>query len=137
MARWTNDKTILLLEIYKDAECLWNPKNADHKCANKRYDALKNIAEAVECDVQEVKRKIKNLTGQFYRERMKYRKYKKSGATSVFVSKWFAYNYMLFLKDKNKVHSCMEGGMQRQVSRNFLIIYYIPYIANSYYRVFI
>lgn len=122
MALWTHDKIILLLELYKEAECLWNPRNPNHKCANKRHDALKEISLAVKFDVPEVKRKIKNLTGQFYRERMKYRKYKKSGAGSYFISKWFAYNYMLFLKDKNKVNSCTEGGLQSQVS-NFLIFY--------------
>lgn len=119
MALWTQDKIILLLEMYKKAECLWNPKNENHKCGNKRHDALKEISLVVEFDESEVKRKIKNLTGQFYRERMKYRTYKKSGAGSHFISKWFAYKYMLFLKDKNKVNPCREGGFQSQVS-NFL-----------------
>lgn len=116
MALWTRDKIILLLEMYKEAECLWNPKNPNHKLANSRHDALKHISTAIEVDVPEVKRKIKNLSGQFYRERMKYRNYKKSGAGAHFISKWFGYNYMLFLKDKNKVQPCTEGGLQDQVS---------------------
>lgn len=109
--KWTNDLLIILIETYRNLECLWNPKSQKYKCRNTKHDAWSKLCDVTGADEAEVKRKIKNLVGQFFRERKKYRSYKKSGAGAFFVSKWFAYNNMLFLADKNKVRRCTEEGL--------------------------
>lgn len=61
---------------------------------------------------------MKNLIGQFYRE-CKFKKAKSgAGADEVINSKWFAYNSMLFLNDKNKPCETSEAGIE--VSRNII-----------------
>lgn len=56
MARWSNYKTALLieLELYREAEVLWNSSKKNHKCANKNT----TLAETVNCDIQEVKNDV-------------------------------------------------------------------------------
>lgn len=114
MDYWTNDKIILLIELYKEKECIWNPKNSDHKCRNSVHDAWTDIGKKLDTSVLELKRKIKNLVSQFHREHKKYCEAKKSGAGAQRITKWFAYKY-LFLKDKNQVRHCTEGGIEKEV----------------------
>lgn len=68
MDYWTNDKIILLIELYKKKECIWNPKNSNHKCRNSVHDAWTDIGKKLDTSVLKLKRKIKNLVSQFHRE---------------------------------------------------------------------
>lgn len=58
------------------------------------------------------------MVAQFYRERKKYLSMKKSGAGAYFTTKWFGYNSLLFLRDKNKVRPCREGGFSETAVSN-------------------
>ncbi|GFG31569.1 hypothetical protein Cfor_01507, partial [Coptotermes formosanus] len=108
--KWTNDISITLIELYREFECLWNPLDSKYKCRNEKHGAWVRLSDATGADISEVKRKIKNLVAQFYRERRKYRQLNKSGAGATFISKWFAYKYLEFLADKNRVRQCTEKG---------------------------
>lgn len=121
---WTTDNLINLIELYRNAECLWNPQNKNHKDRYKKHDLWVEISKAMGVSVDEVKRKIKNLVAQYYREKKKYRTYQKSGAGAYYVSKWFAYKYLEFLSDKNEVRHCSEAGIDiTNVSILFKIFY--------------
>jgi hypothetical protein len=123
--KWSNDLSIQLIESYKTFECLWNPTHMKYKCRNEKHDAWAKLCETTGTDEAEVKRKMKNLIVQFYRERKKYHVLKKSGAGASFVSKWFAYNYMIFFADKNKPQQCPEKGLfesEMKLVSDFLIL---------------
>lgn len=105
---WNNELSVKVIELYRACECLWAPYNTTYKCRNAKAEAWKKIAESVGLESTEVKRKMKNLIAQFYRERRRS-SFKKCGAGTVYISKWFAYNYLLFLCDKNKIRKCTEG----------------------------
>ncbi|XP_043671180.1 uncharacterized protein LOC122630592 [Vespula pensylvanica] len=100
---WDNELIIKLIDQYKKYECLWIPSNKYYKCKNIRKDAWKKISSVIKTDIVQVKRKMKNLSAQFYRGRRKKRSMKKSGVEGVFISKWFAYNSMLYLSNRNMI----------------------------------
>ncbi|KAK5648296.1 hypothetical protein RI129_003188 [Pyrocoelia pectoralis] len=108
---WTTENSINLIELYRNAECLWNPRDGIYKDRYRKHDIWVEISNAMGAGVDEVKRKIKNLVAQYYREKKKYRAYKKSGAGAYFISKWFAYKYLEFLSHKNLVRHCSEKGI--------------------------
>ncbi|XP_028167183.1 uncharacterized protein LOC114357658 [Ostrinia furnacalis] len=101
---WDEEVTLKLIQLYQEKELLWNPNHSDHKSRPKRYEAWNEIAIILKTNVTEVERKIKNLTSQYYRERKKTVKSRKTGASTdcVYKSKWFAYKYFNFLLTKNK-----------------------------------
>ncbi|XP_077301541.1 uncharacterized protein LOC143922196 isoform X1 [Arctopsyche grandis] len=113
MDHWTNDKIIRMLKLYKEAECLWDVKNDQHKCRNSVREAWKEISLAIGSNIPEVKRKVKNLCSQFYRERRKYQQIQ-AGGGGRFMSKWFAYDHMMFLKDKHRGESFEEIEQQSE-----------------------
>lgn len=101
---WTNAKVCDLINLYRDRPVLWDCRLKEYKDRNKKLDALLEIAVSFGVDKEEVERKIKNLVCHFLREIKKERESSKSGAGSddVYKSKWFCYNNMLFLKDRNQ-----------------------------------
>jgi hypothetical protein len=122
--KWTNDISITLIELYREFECLWNPLDSKYKCRNEKHGAWVRLSDATGADISEVKRKIKNLVAQFYRERRKYRQLNKSGAGATFISKWFAYKYLEFLADKNRVRQCTEKGFNdTKVSLSVMFVF--------------
>ncbi|KAJ8928948.1 hypothetical protein NQ314_018418 [Rhamnusium bicolor] len=111
--KWSAENCLNLITNYRQYPCIWDPKNIKYKCRESKSDAWDAVVLAVGCQsVEEAKRKIRNLIAQFYRERKKLRDMKKSGAGAHFHSKWFAYDALLFLRDKNKVRPCKEGGAE-------------------------
>lgn len=52
------------------------------------------------------------------------RSMKKSRAGAVCICKWFAYNSMLYLRDKNKVRKCSDASFdETEVSYNSIYIF--------------
>ncbi|KAG8332140.1 uncharacterized protein LOC124372360 [Homalodisca vitripennis] len=100
---WTNDKVCQLIELYRDKPVLWDCRLKGYKDRNKKQDALQEIADVFGVDKAVVEKKIKNLVCHFLREIKKERDSSKSGAgnSDVYKSKWFCYNNMLFLQDRN------------------------------------
>lgn len=100
---WTNAKVCELIELYRDRPVLWDCRLKEYKDRNKKQDALQEIADTFGVDKQVVEKKIKNLVCHFLREIKRERDSSKSGAgnSDVYKSKWFCFNNMLFLKDRN------------------------------------
>lgn len=109
-AKWTVDNTCLLIEMYRETPLLWDPNNIDYKNRYKKADALKEFGRTLNVSAEEIERKIRNINSQYQREKRNYQQYKKSGAGQKFVSKWFGYALMNFLKDKNKPRETQEAG---------------------------
>ncbi|KAF5293220.1 hypothetical protein FQA39_LY13688 [Lamprigera yunnana] len=100
---WTNAKVCELIELYRDRPVLWDCRLKEYKDRNKKQDALQEIADTFVVDKQVVEKKIKNVVCHFLREIKRERDSSKSGAgnSDVYKSKWFCFNNMLFLKDRN------------------------------------
>jgi predicted transcriptional regulator len=101
---WSNEKVLELIDAYRDFPVLWDCSLPDYKNRNKRSDALIQIALLLGTEKVEVERKIKNLLSHFSREVKREKQSVKSGGgrDSVYKSKWFAYENMMFLMDRNK-----------------------------------
>lgn len=69
----------------------------------------------------EIDRKIKNIILQYQHERMKYKKMKKSDAGQHFTPKWFGYNAMSFIHDKNKPRKGVQIGGEYEISFLFIL----------------
>lgn len=93
-----------LIGLYRHLPVLWDCRLKEYKDRNKRIDAYLEIAANFGVDKEEIERKIKNLLCHFSRELKKERESIKSGSGSndVYKSKWFCYNSLSFLKDKNR-----------------------------------
>lgn len=93
-----------LIDLYRDQPVLWNCTLKEYKGKNKRHNVFVEIAMSFGMAKEEVEREMKNLICTFSREVKKERASVKSGAGNeeVYKSKWFAYQSMEFLKDRNR-----------------------------------
>lgn len=122
--KWSTENTCKLIELYREHPLLWDPKHKEYKNRFKKADAIKEICIALNTNsVEDVEKKIRNINSQYMRERRNYKKLKKSGAGKHFRSKWFGYELMSFLRDKNKPRKSLQAGFSKetQVSRTFVI----------------
>lgn len=117
---WCRDKTCRLIEEFRSRECLWNHQIKEYKDRQKRGDAWKELANMFGCEAAEVEKKMKSLIGQFQRELKKTAG--KSGDGANDAPKWFAYQLMMFLKDKWKPHRTYDAGIDVSKLYKFKII---------------
>lgn len=78
-------------------------------------DAILEIAISLKMEKDEIGRKIKNLVCHLSRELKKERDSRKSGAgtnETYYKSKWFCYDSMLFLKDRNRPRETIDTHIQ-------------------------
>lgn len=99
---WTDDKVLVLIEEYKSRPGLWEPNHPHYKYANRKNEYWRSLANAVQTNVAEVKKKLNSLLASFRRERAKVKKTSGKSSKEVFQSNWFAYNSMAFLLHKFK-----------------------------------
>ncbi|CAG5006370.1 unnamed protein product [Parnassius apollo] len=92
---WSNDDMFLLIDLYKEKPCLWDPTNNEYKLKAKRSDCWLEIANILNCDVSIVKKKMESLLNSFRRERQRC-----AGFDEIYCSTWFAFEKMKFLLDK-------------------------------------
>lgn len=104
---WNQDQVIQLIELYRERPVLWDPTNPEFKNKNLKNNAWSEIAFAIKLAQSEVKLKIRYVIGQFQREFKK----QKSGSGAEKKVKWFAFDYLLFLKDKNVPRKTTETGL--------------------------
>jgi len=98
--KWSKEKIIHLIELYENASCLWDSKSSDYKNKIKRKDAFIDIANKLNFEEQEVRKKIESLLTQYRREKKAL--VLKSGMSSDDVkTPWYAYKYFHFLTKKN------------------------------------
>lgn len=109
--KWNVDDTCKLIELYRESPILWDATNLNYKNKFKKADALKEIGMQLSTDTNEIDRKLKNVYSQYSRERRAYKAMKKSGAGRDFRAKWFGYDLMSFLQDKNKPRKSREAGL--------------------------
>lgn len=122
---WSNEETLLFLELYHSEPVLWDPSHETHKDKKFLIDAWNRIRENEQFNhrtVVELKKKKDSLMASF---RTHLRKKKASirsgaGAEDVYKPVWFAYEYMEgFLAQVYEVHKSINT--QNQVSYRYNI----------------
>ncbi len=80
--RWRDNHTLLLLEHYRQYECLWNISSTEFKNRNSREKANKSIKDDMEISqftVADIKAKIKNMRTYYNSELKKITVSERSG----------------------------------------------------------
>ncbi|KAL3288938.1 hypothetical protein HHI36_003382 [Cryptolaemus montrouzieri] len=97
---WTDNNTLILVDEYRRHSCLWDPADPYFKIMNRKNDAWREVAAALQCSVHETKRKMASVLASFRRER------KREGRST-----WFAFKHLTFLLDKfnSKKKKSTEG----------------------------
>ncbi|CAH1113552.1 unnamed protein product [Psylliodes chrysocephalus] len=99
---WSNDSVLQLINAYRIRPVLWNSLDSYYKIKNKKEDAWRELADMLNTDIAEIKKKMQSLLASFRRERQKLKTISGMGAEEVYDTKWFAFKSLLFLKDKNQ-----------------------------------
>uniref|UniRef100_A0A2H1WPE5 SFRICE_036338 n=1 Tax=Spodoptera frugiperda TaxID=7108 RepID=A0A2H1WPE5_SPOFR len=105
---WTNERTLEFIEQYKNKPVLWDIIHIIYGSNKiKRHDALLEIANSFEITKEEVEKKMKNLQTTFSKENKKVKDSLRSGAgrDEIYVSKWYAFQAMMFIQDRNRPRS--------------------------------
>uniref|UniRef100_A0A6P7GSR3 Uncharacterized protein LOC114325862 n=1 Tax=Diabrotica virgifera virgifera TaxID=50390 RepID=A0A6P7GSR3_DIAVI len=115
---WTTEEICTLIDALREHRNLWYPRDANYKNRIAKVDSHKQIAQLFDTNYLEIARKIKNITSQYLRERRNYKKIKKSGAGQNFIPRWFGYNAMSFMHDKNKPRKGVQIGGEYEESES-------------------
>jgi len=88
---WSDDRTLNLIEMYRESPLHWNSCLTDYKNRNIRHDALLEISVSFGTDKYEIEKKIRYLLSHFAGEIKKEKEYAKSGTAiyETYQSKWF------------------------------------------------
>ena len=83
--KWTREATRLLIELYREEQCLWNVMTVVYRNRDKKSASLRRIAEhmsgtGVSFSVENVRKKIDTLRNQHRRELRQVCQSMKSGA---------------------------------------------------------
>lgn len=129
----SNEETLSFIDDYKNFDVLWDVNNRDYLNNKVRLDKLKVLAKKYNTDISGVKNKIKSLRSYFSKEHSKtLKKNNGSDGNINYVSPWFAYKELLFIKDtvtsketrdivlkerrENELKETRESGANEQVS---------------------
>lgn len=114
---WSKQTTLKLIDLYRDKPVLWNQTHCDYKNKRKRFAAWADISNELNIDKGELEKKIKNVNSQFLRE-LKRLKETKTSPDDKYESHWFAFDSLLFLRDKTKLTpSRDDAGVTNNVSQ--------------------
>lgn len=71
---WNEEKTLSLIELYKQRELLWNVKHVNHYNKKLKNEAWEEIADVLGSTGEELKRKMNALLSSLRREKCKMRR---------------------------------------------------------------
>lgn len=121
---WSNDSVLQLINAYRIRPVLWNSLDSYYKNKNKKEDAWRELADMLNTDIAEIKKKMQSLLASFRRERQKLKTISGMGAEEVYDTKWFAFKSLLFLKDKNQPVETQdtEGNVSKTINIRIFFI---------------
>ncbi|XP_046976672.1 uncharacterized protein LOC124542833 [Vanessa cardui] len=114
--QWNVENTILFIDCYKQKPILWDPTDINYYKNDLKNDAWSEIAKCLNTNVESCKHKITSLLSAFRREKNKTKKGKGTGkgASEVYKSKWYAYEAMSFLMDRDKPRNRRDSTQSTQ-----------------------
>ncbi|CAH1976723.1 unnamed protein product [Acanthoscelides obtectus] len=118
MARWGDDKTLQFVILYRNHECLWNPKSSQYKnniLRNNAYEDMIMKMNDPTLSLKSLKTKIKNLRSVYHNELKKIEHSKRSGSGTAEVynpsTSWF-HEMHSFLGDTGDYRTSIELNVE-------------------------
>ncbi|XP_045785808.1 uncharacterized protein LOC123881196 [Maniola jurtina] len=106
---WSKDKTLKLIELLQLNANLWNPSLCDtRRDKQKRKEELRGIADILNISVSDATKKIQHLRTQYNRESAREAR----SENECYISNWYAYEYLHFMKDSNKPYRVLLSDNQ-------------------------
>lgn len=107
---WSKDKTLKLIELLQLNASLWNPSLCDtRRDKQKRRDELRTISEILGISVPDTTKKIQHLRTQYNRESARELRAIAQDPSDGYVSNWYAFEYLHFMKDSSKPYRVLQG----------------------------
>lgn len=110
LMEWSKDKTLKLIELLQLNANLWNPSLCDtRRDKQKRKEELRGIADILNISVSDATKKIQHLRTQYNRESAREARANNEVPSESYISNWYAYDYLHFMKDSNKPYRLLQS----------------------------
>ncbi|XP_023947044.1 uncharacterized protein LOC112052266 [Bicyclus anynana] len=117
LMEWSKDKTLKLIELLQLNANLWNPSLCDtRRDKQKRKEELRGIADILNISVSDVTKKIQHLRTQYNRESAREARANDEGLNECYISNWYAYDYLHFMKDSNKPYRVLQSDSHPEIN---------------------
>ncbi|XP_053625746.1 uncharacterized protein LOC128683813 [Plodia interpunctella] len=114
---WSKDKTLKLIELLQVNATLWNPSLCDsRKDKQKRKEELRAISELLGIPMPDITKKIQHLRTQYNRESAREARAFVEDPNDRYISNWYAFEYLHFMKDSNKPYRIIQSELQQEVN---------------------
>lgn len=111
---WSKDKTLKLVELLQVNASLWNPSLCDtRRDKQKRKEELRAISDILGVSVPDVTKKIQHLRTQYNRESARETRVNAEDPNDRYVSNWYAFEYLHFMKDSSKPYRVIQPVSRR------------------------
>ncbi|XP_034183421.2 uncharacterized protein LOC117605803 [Osmia lignaria lignaria] len=109
---WTEEKMIKLIEQYRKFENLWNPTDINYFKRNEKVDAWEKIGIKINRSSDDCRKKIVSLLSSYRREKSRTKMSMRTGkrAAKIYRSRWFAYDSLKFLEDRDTLREKLDTG---------------------------
>ncbi|CAF4774963.1 unnamed protein product [Pieris macdunnoughi] len=109
---WSREKTLKLVGLLQVNAPLWNPSNCEtRREKQKRKQELRSIANVFRISVFDITKKIQHLRTQYNRELAREALVRSQDPNDRYVTNWYAYDYLHFLKDSNKPYRLVHSDI--------------------------
>lgn len=117
---WSKDKTLKLIELLQLNASLWNPSLCDtRRDKQKRKEELRTISDILGISVPDTTKKIQHLRTQYNRESAREARANAEDPHDRYISNWYAFEYLHFMKDSNKPYRILQTVSYRDNQTNF------------------
>ncbi|KAJ8725511.1 hypothetical protein PYW08_003694 [Mythimna loreyi] len=107
---WSKDKTLKLIELLQLNASLWNPSLCENRRdKQKRREELRIISDLLGISVPDATKKIQHLRTQYNRESAREARAYAEEPNDRYVSNWYAFEYLHFLKYSNKPYRLLQS----------------------------
>lgn len=107
---WSKDRTLKLIELLQMNASLWNPSLCEtRRDKQKRKDELRTIADTLGISIGDITKKIQHLRTQYNRESAREAREYAEDPNDRYVSNWYAFEYLHFMKDSNKPYKFLHS----------------------------
>ncbi|CAB3241978.1 unnamed protein product [Arctia plantaginis] len=114
---WSKEKTLKLIELLQVNATLWNPSLCDtRRVKQKRREELRVIAEILRISVPDATKKIQHLRTQYNRESAREVRAYVEDPNDRYVSNWYAFDYLHFLKDSSKPYRILQSEENSEIN---------------------
>ncbi|XP_045530634.1 uncharacterized protein LOC123718225 [Pieris brassicae] len=109
---WSRKKTLKLVGLLQVNTALWNPSYCEtRREKQKRKRELRSIANVFRISVFDITKKIQHLKIQYNRELAREALARSQDPNDRYVTNWYAYDYLHFLKDSNKPYRLIHSDI--------------------------